>query len=86
MRLGDDSYRDHVADHAKRISELERGGVVLFGHAGQPGQLTLMSSKLDSQGHRINALEQYRWRLAGMVVAAGASVGLITTIIAKVMK
>lgn len=68
---------DAVHSHGRRISDLERGAVALWGHAGQPGAIAMLSDHVTAQGKRLAELEQARWKLAGAVMLAGSLTGVI---------
>ena len=72
---------ESVHDHQRRLAELERGAVVLFGHGGHPGSLSVMGAELERVSARVSTLEQLRWKLAGVSMIAGSLTGLVTGVI-----
>jgi hypothetical protein len=73
----------HSDELTRRVAELERGHVMLFGYGERPGWIETTQTNLEKHNERVAVLERAYWKLIGAGVLAGSFTGIIVLAISK---
>lgn len=68
-----------------RVAEIEKDMVAILGRSGADGRIKSLEDTVRLHMREIDGLRAFQWKVIGAATLAGIFVGLIATIISKVL-